>query len=96
MHLGVCRVTLRLPENNSLKGKRRLFHSLSSRLRQRFNVSVAEVGDNELWQLATIGICCVSNSSRHVDEMLEKVLAHVENRVEELEVIDIERETIRF
>ncbi len=96
MHLGVCRITLRLPGNHSLKGKRRLLNSLSSRLQQRFNVSVAEVGDNEVWQLATIGISCVSNSSRHVDEMLQKVLSHVEDRSEELEIIDVERETIRF
>ena len=96
MHVGVCRVTLRLPGNHSLKEKRRLLNSLSSRLRQRFNVSVAEVGDNELWQLATIGISCVSNSSRHVDEMLEKVLAHVEDRSEGLEIIDLERETMGF
>ena len=96
MHLGVCRITLRLPGNHSLKGKRRLLNSFSSRLQQRFNVSVAEVGDNEVWQLATIGISCVSNSSRHVDEMLQKVLSHVEDRSEELEIIDVERETIRF
>ena len=96
MHVGICIATLRLPGNHSLKGKRRLINSLSSRLRQRFNVSVAEVGDNELWQLATIGISCVSNSSRHVDEMLEKVLAHIEGRGEELEIIDLERETMSF
>ena len=96
MHVGVCRVTLRLPGNRSLKGKRRLVNSLSSRLRQRFNVSVAEVEDNELWQLATIGISCVSNSSRHIDEMLEKVLSHIEERGEGLEIIDLEREAMGF
>ena len=96
MRVGICRVTLRLPGNRSLKGKRRLVNSLSSRLRQRFNVSVAEVGDNELWQLATIGISCVSNSSRHVDEMLDKVLAHVEERGEGFEIVGLEREMTGF
>ena len=96
MRIGVCRITLRLPGNRGLKGKRRLVNSLSSRLRQRFNVSVAEVGDNELWQLATIGISCVSNCSRHVDEMLDKVLAHVEERSGGFEIVGLERETTGF
>ena len=70
MHVGVCKITLRLPENGSLKGKRRVVSSLSSRLRNKFNVSVAEVEDNDAWQIATLGITCVSNSARHVDEVL--------------------------
>ncbi len=94
MHVGVCKITLRLPENGSLKGKRRVVSSLSSRLRNKFNVSVAEVEDNETWQIATLGITCVSNSARHVDEVLGSVTAYVEASRDDIELIAQEQETI--
>ena len=94
MHVAVCKLTLRLPENQSLKGKRRVLSSLSSRIRNKFNVSIAEVGDNEAWQVATLGITCVSNHSRHADEVIQSVLAYVENSREDVELVGHERETI--
>ena len=96
MNVGVCKVTLRLPENHSLKGKRRILNSLSSRVRNKFNVSVAEVDDNEVWQLATLGITCVSNSGRHTDEVLQSVLAYIESGREDLEVVALEQDAIPF
>lgn len=50
MHIGIATVTLRIPENDNLKGKRRIVHSIASRARSRFNVAIAEVGENESWQ----------------------------------------------
>ena len=94
MNVGVCKVTLRLPENQSLKGKRRTINSLCSRIRSKFNVSVAEVGDNDSWQLATLGITCASNSSRHADEVISSVVAFIENSREDVEIVGQERETI--
>ncbi len=94
MHVGVCKITLRLPENSSLKGKRRVVSSLSSRLRNKFNVSVAEVGGNEMWQTATLGITCVSNSARHVDEVLGNVTAYVEASREDIVLVGHEQETL--
>ena len=94
MNVGVCKVTLRLPENQSLKGKRRVISSLCSRIRNKFNVSVAEVGDNQAWQLATLGITCVSNDSRHADEMLDVVMDFIEATRQDVVVVDCERETI--
>ena len=46
MHVAVCRLTLRFPENQNLKGKRRAIGSLRSKVRNKFNVSIVEVGDN--------------------------------------------------
>jgi uncharacterized protein YlxP (DUF503 family) len=96
MNVGVCKVTLRLPENHSLKGKRRILNSLGSRVRNKFNVSVAEVDDNEAWQLATLGITCVSNSARHTGEVLQSVLAYIESGREDLEVVALEQDTVPF
>ncbi|MBM4406846.1 MAG: DUF503 domain-containing protein [Chloroflexi bacterium] len=70
MHIGIATVTLRIPENDNLKGKRRIVHSIASRARSRFNVAIAEVGENESWQTALLGIVCVSNDRRHANRSL--------------------------
>lgn len=94
MNVGICKVTLRIPENHSLKGKRRVINSLCGRVRNRFNVSIAEVDDNDVWQIATLGISCVSNHSRHADEVLNNVVAYIESVKEDVELLDYEQETI--
>ena len=63
MIIGVCKIELRLEWNNSLKGKRQTFRSVSSRVRNKFNVSVAEIENNEQHKLLTLGVSCVSNDS---------------------------------
>ena len=94
MHVGVLKVTLRLPENQSLKGKRRTIQSLSSQVRDRYSVAVAEVGDNEAWQTAILGVACVSNTVRHADDVLDRVLGYVESSREDVEVVDSSQETL--
>jgi len=94
MNVGVCRIRLRLPENLSLKGKRRVLKSITTRVTSRFNVSVAEVDDHDLWQLATLGICCVSNNKRHANEVLSKVVDFVVGGRFEVEVVDYEIEIL--
>ena len=94
MNVGVLKITLRLPENHSLKGKRRVINSLSSRLRDRYAVAVAEVGDNDAWQIATLGVSCVSNKIRHADEVLDRVLGYVESSREGVEVVESDREIL--
>ena len=59
-----------------------------SRIRSQFNVSVAEVGDQELWQLATLGIACISNHDQHIDEILSKVVNFVKHTYPQLEIIE--------
>ena len=92
MIVGVCRITLRLPENSSLKGKRQVLRSLTTRLRNKFNIAVAEVGDNDRWQIATIGLTCVSNDARHAQEMLDRAVQFVEQTRLDAELIDSEIE----
>ena len=90
MNIGVCKITLRLPENLSLKGKRQVVKSITSRVKNQFNVSVAEVEDHDLWQIATIGVCCVSNSKRHANQILSRVVAFMANSRFEAELLDYE------
>ena len=94
MHIGVAQVRLRLPDNLSLKGKRQVLKSITGRVGNRFNVSVAEVDDNDLWQLATIGICCVSNSKQHANEVLSRVVDFITESRFEVEVLGYEIELI--
>ena len=94
MHAGVCKIRLRFPENLSLKGKRQVLKSIIARLRNRFNVSVAEVADNDLWQTATLGICCISNDKRHANEVLSNVADFVTNGRFEVEILDYEIEIL--
>ena len=95
MIVGVCRVSLRLPENGSLKGKRQVVRSLTTRLRNKFNVAVAEVADNDRWQIATLGVTCVSNDARHAQEMLDCVVSYIERTRLDAELIESEIEVSR-
>ncbi len=94
MNIGICTLKLRLPENLSLKGKRQVLKSITTRVRNKFNVSVAEVDDQNLWQLATLGICCVSNNKRYTNELLSKVVNFIIDGRFEIEIVDYEIELI--
>ncbi len=94
MNVGVCKVKLRLPDNLSLKGKRQVVKSVTARLKNKFNVSVAEVEDNDLWQLATVGICFVSNDKRFTNEVLSKAVEFVVNNQGDFELLDYEIEIL--
>jgi uncharacterized protein YlxP (DUF503 family) len=89
-----CPGTLRLPENHSLKGKRQVVKSITSRVAGKFNVSVAEVSDQNLWQITAIGFSCVSNDGRHANEMLSKVVDFIAQSHFEAELLDYEIEII--
>ena len=78
MTVGVCRLVLYFPESGSLKHKRSLLKSVSVRIRQKFNVSVAEVEDNDLWQKAVVGVAVVANESRYANRVLSKIVDMVE------------------
>ena len=83
-----------MPENLSLKGKRRVLKPIIARVKNRFNVSIAEIDDQELWQLATLGICCISNNSRYTNEVLSKIVDFVVNGRFEVEILNYEIELL--
>lgn len=78
MIVGVCEITLHLPECHSLKEKRQVIKSVMARTRHQFEVAIAEVDDQDLWQIAKIGVSCVSNSSQHAEEILARVQRYIE------------------
>ena len=95
MVIGVCQLEFRIPENQSLKGKRHVLRKMIDRVRHQFNVAISEVGDNDLWQRGRIGICTVGNDRRHINSSLDKVIDFIDkmNLVEmvrtEMEIINV-------
>src|SRR3954465_3030630 len=91
MVVGILRLTLYVPGAASLKDKRQVVRKVVDRLRSRFNVSAAEVADNDLRQRAVIGIAAVANDRSFVNEVLDKCardagnIAEILNREMEIE-----------
>ena len=94
MHIGFCRIELFLPDSQNLKAKRQIARSVVARIRNQFNVTVAEADDNDLWQRLTLGVCCLSNDTKHANEILSNVVAYVEKSRDDLELLDYETEII--
>jgi uncharacterized protein YlxP (DUF503 family) len=74
MVVGLCTVELFISESQSLKDKRQVLHSLKDRLHGKFNLSVAEVDRQDLWQRAVLGMVCVANDGSHVNQVLDQAL----------------------
>jgi uncharacterized protein YlxP (DUF503 family) len=94
MIIGTCQVELLIPNNHSLKGKRKVIKSIKDRVRARFNVSIAEIDRLEEWQRATLGIACISNEVGLVDRILSKVVSLIETSPDAA-LIDYQTEILR-
>jgi uncharacterized protein YlxP (DUF503 family) len=77
MIVGICTIELFLPESGSLKDKRQVIKSLKDRIKRRFNVAIAEVDDQDLWQKTVLGVACVGNRKDYVNEVLDKVIGAI-------------------
>ncbi|HJX39797.1 MAG TPA: DUF503 domain-containing protein [Anaerolineae bacterium] len=94
MLVGLCTLTLDIPHSNSLKDKRQVVKSVIARVRNHFNVSIAEVDANDVWQCAVIGIACVSNDPARAHAVLEKVVQMIGSSRLDAQVADYEIEII--
>ncbi|WP_258359537.1 DUF503 domain-containing protein [Moorella sulfitireducens] len=93
MVIGVGQATLRFAGARSLKDKRRVLKSLLTRLHNRFNVAVAEVGHHDSHQEAEVGIACVSTAGSHADQVLAAILVFLEAQGD-IEVVDYHTELL--
>ncbi len=89
MTVGIARLTLFLPASHSLKEKRMVLRRVKDRVKQKFNVSCAEVEENDVWQRAVIGLALVGNERKFVEGALDEVIRFVRG---EVEVTNAERE----
>jgi uncharacterized protein len=93
MVVGICTVELLIPESQSLKDKRQVLHSVKDRLRGKFNLSIAEVDGQDLWQKAVLGMACVANDGGHVEQVLEQAL-NVIKSMPTIEIVRVHRELL--
>ena len=80
--VAVGTVELHLPDVGSLKGKRHVLKGLKEKVRQRFEVAVAEVDHHDIWQRATLAVACVSHDSRHANEVVSKAVDFIEDHLD--------------
>ena len=93
MTVGIARLTLYIPDSHSLKEKRMVVRRIKDRTRNKFNVSIAEVDENDLWQRALIAVALVGNERRFVETALDEVVRFMR---EQAEVTNVEREIQSF
>jgi uncharacterized protein YlxP (DUF503 family) len=95
MIVGAAVVRLHLPASHSLKDKRQVVKSVLARLRGHFEVAAAEVDDQDVWQVATLGISCVSNDSGHAHDLLDNAIRYIEESRPDVEITDARVEVQR-
>jgi uncharacterized protein len=91
--VGIARLTIFIPDSHSLKEKRQVLRRIKDRARHKFNVAIAEVEDNDVWQRGVIGVALVGNERRFVEGALDEVVRFVRG---EAEVTNAEREIQTF
>lgn len=94
MIIGACTIKLHLPGNGSLKEKRSVLKSTMSRLRREFNISIAEVDLQDVWQTAVIGVVCVSNRRDYAHGLLAQVVEWIERHRLDVQLVDYEIEML--
>ncbi len=78
MLVGVCQIELFVPESNSLKSKRVVLNSVKTRIHNKFNVSVAEVDNNDKWQRISLGISMITNERKFLDKTFGEIFKLIE------------------
>lgn len=90
--VGVLRLELFLPANHSLKGKRGVLRTIKARVTNKFNVSIAECADHDLWQKAVLGIAQVGAGQAHVDKALNEVASFIDG----LGLVELGEQAVEF
>lgn len=87
MVVGLASIDIHIPESGSLKSKRHVLKGIKDRVKNKFNVSIAEVGHNDLWQRTTIGVSVVANDKKFANRVLSKVVEHI-SKESGLQILD--------
>ena len=95
MVVGICRVTLMVPESHSLKEKRMVLRRIKDKVSNKFNCAIAEVGDQDNWQSAQVGFAVVSNEHGFTQAMVQKILQYIED-LSVAKVIDDEQDFLNY
>ena len=90
--VGLCTIELFLSDSQSLKDKRQILSSLKDRLRQKFNLSVAEIDAQDLWQKGVLALACVANDGRYVNQVLDRA----QNMIKSNPIVEIVQSRIEL
>ncbi|MDP2939383.1 MAG: DUF503 domain-containing protein [Candidatus Omnitrophota bacterium] len=93
MTVGILKIALFIPSSNSLKEKRRVMLSLCDLLRNRFNISLAQIDAQDKWQRSVVAIACVATKRPFVDRAISKIIDFIRD-FNQVELIDYEVELI--
>jgi uncharacterized protein len=94
--IAMAYLVIEIPESHSLKEKRSTVRPIIKRVQSRFNVSIAEIDNLENWQVAGVGIVCVSNAKRHAEEMMQNVITFVEDNLDGGYLAEVETDTVTY
>ncbi len=93
MTIGILRLAIFIPQANSLKCKRMVLHSLKARLRNKFNIAVTQIGDQDKWQKSTLAIAGIERNKDTMNSILSSIINFIET-VDAIHLIDYEMEMI--
>lgn len=93
MIVGICTIKLTIFEADSLKYKRSILKSIMERLKNKFNISIAEIDLNDTWQSSIIGFSCVTNDSGYANKIINKVISFIDMDTR-VEIVDINIEIL--
>ena len=96
MFTAIGKVTLHLPESQTLKDKRQVVRSLLARLRNQFEVAAAEVARQDTWQVAVLGLAYVSGEASHAEEVIQHAVRYIEESRPDLAVTDVQVDMLPF
>ena len=88
MIVAICQIELSLGGVASLKEKRRIIKSVIGRLSNQFNISVAEVAHQDVWQSAILGVSAVGNDTKFLQRVIEKIIAWIEENRLDVDIAD--------
>ena len=95
MYVLYGQVSIFLPYSSNLKEKRKIILSIVERIRKRFNISVAEVDDHELWQRCCIGFSAVTGNHAEINVMVDAVYSTIERHINDIEILSFDYDIIR-
>lgn len=88
-HIGALYLDLRIPASGSLKSKRRVLKSIKDRVRNHYNVSIAEISEADKWQRSILGVCAISQNKNYLDQQLQSILSFI-GGIPDIELVDHE------
>lgn len=93
MIIGIINIKIHIPWAHSLKEKRMVVKSICAKVRGKFNVSIAEVEEQDIHQIIGLGIACVTNETTQADSIMDNIINYIESNIDGV-IIKVEREII--